>query len=66
MFNYVYQRRCPHRLFIIIALMVGLMLIAFCAEKLSNILTTPLARIGVNKRVGSIMILAETYLAISH
>ncbi|WP_019614758.1 LysE family translocator [Psychromonas ossibalaenae] len=48
-----------------IALMAGLMLIAFGAAKMAGILKTPLAHKRLNRGAGSIMILAGTYLAVN-
>lgn len=48
-----------------VALMVGLMLIAFGAARMASVLKTPLAHKRLNRGAGSIMILAGAYLALS-
>ncbi|MGC3833302.1 LysE family transporter [Moritella viscosa] len=48
-----------------IALMSGLMLIAFGASRMANLLKTPAAHQRLNRGAGGIMIAAGTYLAIS-
>ena len=48
-----------------IALMIGLMLVAFCAGKMSSALKTTAAHIKQNRGAGGIMIAEGAYLAIS-
>ena len=46
------------------ALMAGLMLIAFGASRMANVLKTPVAHQRLNQSAGGIMIAAGTYLAV--
>lgn len=46
------------------ALMAGLMLIAFGASRMANVLKTPVAHQRLNRSAGGIMIAAGTYLAV--
>lgn len=48
-----------------IALMAGLMLIAFGAGRMASMLKTPLAHKRLNRGAGSIMMLAGSYLALN-
>ena len=48
-----------------IALIMGLMLIAYGAARAAQLLKTPVAQRRLNKGAGSIMFLAGTYLAVS-
>lgn len=48
-----------------IALMMAIMLVAYSASRLANVIKTPIAQQRLNKTAGSIMIAAGAYLAVN-
>ena len=48
-----------------IALMTAIMLVAYGASRLANVIKTPIAQQRLNKTAGSIMIAAGAYLAVN-